>query len=338
MSGDTTKFSSDAIDGLADLLPAPNTVDVTIEVLDESFGDHLEADRLPWHALVYDVRNDLIELSVGGRDRRIPVVLRHSIRRPTGVWLEQEDGRPPALLIEAEDSAKTIVRFHQRGDHPNRALNQAAMPSRGALSTNPPTPLFSDVRPYRLSDVRPYRRQAHHTKNDLQVSACRVKREPPVTGIQFTHLPGDVEPMLAEEPFSPHEVDLRRLKRGGPRGPDRGRSSAVKPQNSHEPSRPGCPHGMKTTTSFQNGWDTIKVVGDIRPVDIPSLKSAAQGAFLKRPVRLVIDLAEVPSCDSEGIRWILETRQLIAKCGGELKVVVVPNWPTDRLNEFNLME
>lgn len=114
MRRDTTKISLEAMEGLADLLPAPNTVDVTIEVLDESIGDQLEADRLPWHALVYDVRNDLIEVSVGGRDRRIPVVLRHSIHRPTGVWLEQEDGRPTALLIEAQDSAQTIVRFHGR--------------------------------------------------------------------------------------------------------------------------------------------------------------------------------------------------------------------------------
>lgn len=39
---------------------------VTIEVLDEYIGDQLEAVRLPWHTLVYDVRNELIELSVGG--------------------------------------------------------------------------------------------------------------------------------------------------------------------------------------------------------------------------------------------------------------------------------
>ena len=114
MSRDTIKIAVDAIAELADRLPVANTVDVTIEVLDESIGDQVEADRLPFHAVVYDARNDLIELSVGGRDRRIPVVLRHSIRKPTGIWLEQEDGRAIALLIEAEDSPKTIVRFHKR--------------------------------------------------------------------------------------------------------------------------------------------------------------------------------------------------------------------------------
>ena len=113
MSRATTKVSLEAVDGLSDLLPAPESVDVTIEVLDESFGDQLEADRLPWHALVYDARSDVIELSVGGRDRRLPVVFRHSISGPTGLWLEQEDGLPVALMIESTDSAKTIVRFHR---------------------------------------------------------------------------------------------------------------------------------------------------------------------------------------------------------------------------------
>ena len=114
MSRATTRFALEAMEGLADLLPVPGSADVTIEVLDESFGDQLEADRLPWHALVYDTRSGVIELSVGGRDRRIPVVFRHSIAGPTGIWLEQEDGLPVALLIESEDSAKTIVRFHRR--------------------------------------------------------------------------------------------------------------------------------------------------------------------------------------------------------------------------------
>lgn len=114
MSRDTTKIALEQINDLADRLPSPNTVDVTIEVFDEEIGDQLEAVRLPWHAVVYDTRNEVIELSVGGRDRRIPVVFRHSIRRPTGVWLEQEDGRAIALLIEAEDSPRTIVRFHDR--------------------------------------------------------------------------------------------------------------------------------------------------------------------------------------------------------------------------------
>lgn len=116
-----------------------------------------------------------------------------------------------------------------------------------------------------------------------------------MTGIQITH-PGDhLEANLAGESVSPQTV-----------------------------GEPGRPHGMKTITSFQNGWDTIRIIGEIRPVDIRSLKACALGALLRRPVRLAIDLSEVKSCDPEGIRWILETRQRIARCGGELKVVIRP--------------
>jgi hypothetical protein len=122
MSRATTKFFLEAMESLADLLPAPESLDVTIEVLDESFGDQLEADRLPWHALVYDTRRDEIELSVGGRDRRLPVVFRHSISGPTGVWLEQEDGLPVAVddRIEGQCENNRPVPSARRPRHRRR--------------------------------------------------------------------------------------------------------------------------------------------------------------------------------------------------------------------------
>jgi len=126
MTWATNKIPMEQLERLADQLPATKTVDVTIEVFDEEIGDQLEAIRLPWHGLVYDSRNEIIELSVGGRDRRIPVVLRHSTHKPTRVWLEQEGGRAISLLIEAVDSPRTIVTFHERvalgtGDHAEQA-------------------------------------------------------------------------------------------------------------------------------------------------------------------------------------------------------------------------
>lgn len=131
-----------------------------------------------------------------------------------------------------------------------------------------------------------------------------------MTGIQITHYPGNrLEARFAEVPPSPKIV-------GGP----------------------GQRHGMKTITSFQNGWNTINIIGEIRSVDIPSLKASALEAFLRRPVRLVIDLSQVRSLDPGAIQWILETRQRIARLGGELKVVMLPNWPTARQIEFNLIE
>lgn len=130
-----------------------------------------------------------------------------------------------------------------------------------------------------------------------------------MTGILFTDLPGgDLEPLPVGDPLSPQSAETCRQQASG---------------------RPDRPHGMRTITSFENGWETIRVVGDIRPVDISALRSAALGAFLRRPVRLVIDLSQVSDCDSEGVRWILDTRQRIARCGGELKVVVPTNGPID---------
>lgn len=131
-----------------------------------------------------------------------------------------------------------------------------------------------------------------------------------MTGIQITHYPGHhLEARLTAEPSTPPTVG----------GSDR-------------------PHGMRTITSFDEGWDTIRVIGEVRPVDIPSLKASALSALVRRPVRLVIDLSEMTSCVPEGVQWILETRQRAARCGGELKVVLRPDWPTASRIEFDLIE
>jgi anti-anti-sigma factor len=84
---------------------------------------------------------------------------------------------------------------------------------------------------------------------------------------------------------------------------------------------------MRTTTGRLNRWDTIKVVGDIHPVDVRSLESAAGGAFLKRPVWLLVDLTDVGFCCSEGIRWVRQSQAKIAKTGGKLRVAAVKDGP-----------
>jgi len=50
-------------------------------------------------------------------------------KSPTGVWLEQDDGRPTALLIEAENGAQTIVRFHERAGLGGGTDAKTALPS-----------------------------------------------------------------------------------------------------------------------------------------------------------------------------------------------------------------
>lgn len=106
----TTEVPLTALDGLARRLPAPGIVDVTIEVVGADVGDQIEAQRLPWHALIQD--RGTLEISVGGRGRAVPVVLRHEIHDARSVWVEEESGSIVALAIEDGDGVRTIVRFH----------------------------------------------------------------------------------------------------------------------------------------------------------------------------------------------------------------------------------
>jgi hypothetical protein len=59
---------------------------VTIEVMDEQIGDQVEAERLPLQAIGYDPNDNVMEIAVGGRGLRYPVLLRtrrSGRRRPT---------------------------------------------------------------------------------------------------------------------------------------------------------------------------------------------------------------------------------------------------------------
>lgn len=110
----TRQIPTEALSRLGDHLPATHTIDVTMEVIGDDVGDQLEADHLPWHSLVYDSDNDVIEVSVGGHAEDHPVTLRHAIHHPTKVWMEERDGFVRSLSIEAASGPKTIIRFHPR--------------------------------------------------------------------------------------------------------------------------------------------------------------------------------------------------------------------------------
>ena len=97
-----------------DRLPDPGTVDVTVEVIGAELGDQLQAERLPWHGVIYDSGNDILEVSLGRRDRVASGQLRHAVHAPTVLWLEERDGVANALCIESAGGPQTIVRFHRR--------------------------------------------------------------------------------------------------------------------------------------------------------------------------------------------------------------------------------
>jgi hypothetical protein len=83
---------------------------ITIELLDDEFGDEFEAERLPLAYLEYDEHADEASVGVGGRDGRYPVVLRHSIKHPTAI---RTDSQPPllplAVQIVGADGTQTLV-------------------------------------------------------------------------------------------------------------------------------------------------------------------------------------------------------------------------------------
>jgi hypothetical protein len=110
----TREVPFDSLSDLRARLPAAGTVDATIEIVGEDIGDQIEAQKLPWHALVYDEPNDVLEISVGGVDPAVPVVLRHEIHSPEGLWVEETEGSVRAISIKCEDGPQTIVRFHER--------------------------------------------------------------------------------------------------------------------------------------------------------------------------------------------------------------------------------
>jgi hypothetical protein len=87
---------------------------VTIEVMSEQLGDQTDVERLPVQAIGYDPKDDLLEVSVGGRSTRYPVVLRHFISSPQAISVEDSPPlSPSAILIEDASGARTLIRLFE---------------------------------------------------------------------------------------------------------------------------------------------------------------------------------------------------------------------------------
>jgi hypothetical protein len=87
--------------------------DVTIEVLTAEYGDQYEAEKLPFTYVEYDPKDDVVIVTVGGRDSRYPV-LRHIIGRPQKILFTEElPDTGPALEVTGGDGAQTLITFHR---------------------------------------------------------------------------------------------------------------------------------------------------------------------------------------------------------------------------------
>jgi len=96
------------VEGLDRLTKDREGQQVTIEVLERTFGDQLEAERLPFAYASYDPKDDAVIVAVGGRSSRYPVVLRHMVWHPTEVDIDLDGG---AFRVVEQDGTTTIVSF-----------------------------------------------------------------------------------------------------------------------------------------------------------------------------------------------------------------------------------
>lgn len=83
---------------------------VTIELLDQTYGDQYEAEHLPFTSALYDRKDDAVVVSVGGRSGRYPVLLRHIISHPTEVSASRSRAGDAFRVVEADGTA-TLVSF-----------------------------------------------------------------------------------------------------------------------------------------------------------------------------------------------------------------------------------
>jgi uncharacterized protein DUF5335 len=87
---------------------------VTIETMSEELGDQVDAERLPLQAIGYDPRDDMLEVSVGGRGVRYPVLLRHFISSPQTISVEESDAlRPMAIFVTDASGDRTLIRLFE---------------------------------------------------------------------------------------------------------------------------------------------------------------------------------------------------------------------------------
>ncbi len=86
---------------------------VTIELLDMSFGDQHEVERLPFSYVDYDPRDDVVIVAVGGSTAKYPVVLRHMIWHPAEVNVATAADLGTVLRVVDPDGVTNLITFHR---------------------------------------------------------------------------------------------------------------------------------------------------------------------------------------------------------------------------------
>jgi hypothetical protein len=86
-------------------------VEISIEILGGEIGRGIEASSLRFEDLVYDQRNDVLEVAGSTQAGASRQVLRHFVSGPQRIWVERRSGLPNAIEIDDAEGLKTLVTF-----------------------------------------------------------------------------------------------------------------------------------------------------------------------------------------------------------------------------------
>ncbi len=87
---------------------------VTVEVMDDQLGDQVDVERMPLQTIGYDHKDDVVEVAVGGRGVRYPVVFRHFIAAPQTIAVEESaESDPSAILVTDAGGTRTLIRLFE---------------------------------------------------------------------------------------------------------------------------------------------------------------------------------------------------------------------------------
>lgn len=81
----------------------------TLEVLDDGFGDQVEARDLPLESLDFDERADTVIVALDGRTAGAGVVLRHLVEHPPRLDVLEQPYGALVLRIVGASGAQTLL-------------------------------------------------------------------------------------------------------------------------------------------------------------------------------------------------------------------------------------
>ena len=88
---------------------------VRIELLDQTYGDQNEVERLPFAYASYDPKDDVVIVAVGGKSPQYPVVLRHMIWHPTEVDTTDDERTSAVRVVDQDGTATLVTLYHNPG-------------------------------------------------------------------------------------------------------------------------------------------------------------------------------------------------------------------------------